>query len=816
MLSQEDTTQADGSPDCCSNDNDLTDSQDDFQTAAVAAYFDYLYTLTSKPKPKKTLRLKNICKKRKHLGRKSEDNTDLSLVSEPSVLITTSEGQQKTNNGLFRANSQALVTGMQMEVSVDDVNANVTVSTYTSEAVAGVNTQKQVTVRTDTSNQVAAFNTTKPSTARNDTSSPVAALYIPKSVPYRKDTSNSVGALNIPKPVTAKKDTPKPVTAKKDTPKPVSPERDTSDPHPVVNSKSVPAALTSDTPVCSNTAEAVDAAARSSQWSCINNKTDSSPNSYRTRPVQVSVSGDSCGSVDDAARSTQRSCINNKTVSSLKSYRTRPVHVSVSGNSCGSVVDDAARSSQRSCINNKTVSSPNSYRTRPVHVSVSGDSCESVDDAAHSAQRSCINNKTVSSPNSYRTRPVQVSVSGDSCGSVDAAARSSQRSCINNKTVSSPNSYRTRPVHVSVSGDSCESVDAAAHSSQRSCINNKTVSSPNSYRTRPVQVSVSGDSCGSVDSRNLTIKDVTMSPRTKKHNEILVAQMFNRLYDTLIDEEGSETTDICFHDIYNQSFDGRQVVKKLKKPRRKLRKLRNCLSASFRMSSCGSSSVCDTSEGGSADVSVNVEDRMMSDAASVCLQDTCEDNTRVIELSAKEDKGLSVRSHLEQHNSNKQHFNKKVGKSKEEISNKIPVREECENAAVYNVQLAEVMIEQTLNVQAVNSDNSCNNQNSEREKLTESESVLSCSSKDIQCQVLSSEGQRKCNLSVVPEDKADYSNVDNSVVSDSRGDDSVGSNSKGENLLLPDIKGSNQVLDSKEENGIKGSFGFHSIDGQSF
>ena len=177
--------------------------RDDFQTAAVAAYFDYLYMLTSKPKPKKTLRLKNICK-RKHLGRKSEDNTDLSLVSEPSVLITSSEGQQNTNNGLFRANSQALVTGMQMEVSVDDVNANV--STSTSEAVAGVNTQRQVTVRKDTSNQVAVFNTKKPSTARNDTSSHVAALYIPKSVPYRKDTSNSIGALNIPKPVTAKKD----------------------------------------------------------------------------------------------------------------------------------------------------------------------------------------------------------------------------------------------------------------------------------------------------------------------------------------------------------------------------------------------------------------------------------------------------------------------------------------------------------------------------------------------------------------------------------------------------------------------------------
>ena len=130
------------------------------------------------------------------------------------------------------------------------------------------------------------------------------------------------------------------------------------------------------------------------------------------------------------------------------------------------------------------------------------------------------------------------------------------------------------------------------------------------------------------------------------------------------------------------------------------------------------------------------------------------------------------------------------------------------------------VVDQTLNVQAVHSDHSCNNQNrrvySEHEKLTESESVLSCSSKDIQDQVLSSEGQRKCNFSVVPEDKADYSNVDNSVVSDSRGDDSVGSNSKGENLLLPDIKGSNQVLDSKEENGIKGSFGFHSNDGQSF
>ena len=722
MLSQEDTTQADGSPDCCSNGNDLTDSQDDFQTAAVAAYFDYLYTLTSKPKPKKTLRLKNICKKRKHLGRMSEDNTDLSLVSEPSVLITSSECQKKPNNGLFRANSQALVTGMQMEVSADDVNANVTVSTYTSEAVAGVNTQKQVTVRKDTSNQVAAFNTTKPSTARNDTSSPVAALYIPKSVPYRKDTSNSVGALNIPKPV----------TAKKDDPKPVSTERDTSDPHPVVNSKSVPADLTSDTPVCSNTPESVD--------------------------------------------------------------------------------DAAARSAQRSCINNKTVSSPNSYRTRPVQVSVSGDSCESVDDAARSAQRSCINNKTVSSPKSYRTRPVQVSVSGDSCESVDDAAHSAQRSCINNKTDSSPNSYRTRPVQVSVSGDSCGSVDDAAHSAQRSCINNKTVSSLNSYRTRPVQVSVSGDSCGSVDSRNLTIKDVTMSPRTKKHNEILVAQMFNRLYDSLIDQEGGETIDRCFHDIYNQSFDGRQVVKKLKKPRRKLRKLRNCLSASFRMSSCGSS-VCDTSEGGSADVSINVEERMMSDAASDCLQDTCEDNTQVTELSAREDKLFSVRSHLEH-----QHSNKKVGKSKEEISNKIPVREECENATVYKVQHAEVVVEQTLNVQAVNSDNSCNNRNSrvysEREKLTESESVLSCSSKDIQDQVLSSEGQRKCNFSVVPEDQADYSNVDNSVVSDSRGDDSVGSNSKGENLLLPDIKGRNQVLDSKEENGIKGSFGFHSIDGQ--
>ena len=736
MLSQEDTTQADGSPDCCSSDNNLTDSQDDFQTAAVAAYFDYLYMLTSKPKPKKTLRLKNICKKRKHPPRKSEDNTDLSLVSEPSVLITSSECQPKTNNVLFHANSQALLTGMQMEVSVDDVNANV--STYTSEAVAGVNMQKQVTVRKDTSTQVAAFNTTKASTARNDTSSPVAGLYIPKSVPYRKDTSNSVGALNIPKPVTAKKDTPKPVTAKKDTPKPVSPERDTSDPHPVVNSKSVPAALTSDTPVCSNTAE--------------------------------------------------------------------------------SVVDDAARSAQRSCINNKTVSSPNSYRTRPVQVSVSGDSCESVDDAAHSSQRSCINNKTVSSPNSYRTRPVQVSVSGDSCESVDDAARSSQRSCINNKTVSSPNSYRTRPVQVSVSGDSCESVDDAAHSSQRSCINNKTVSSPNSYRTRPVHVSVSGDSCESVDSRNLTIKDVTMSPRTKKHNEILVAQMFDRLYDSLIDQEGNETTDRCFHDIYNQSFDGSQVVKKLKKPRRKLRKLRNCLSASFGMSSCGSSSACDTSEGGSADVSANVEERMMSDAASVCLQDTCEDNTQVTELSAREDRLLGVRSNLEQHNSNKQHSNKKVGKSKEEISNKIPVRDKCENATVYKVQHAEVVVDQILNVQSVNSDNSCNNQNrrvySECEKLTESESVLSCSSKDIQYQVLSSEGQRKCNFSVVPEDKADYSNVDNSVVSDSRGDDSVGSNSKGENLLLPDIKGSNQVLESKEENGIKGSFGFHSIDGQ--
>ncbi|XP_041349891.1 uncharacterized protein LOC121369102 [Gigantopelta aegis] len=530
MLCQGSTAQVDDSVEKgCENNTNLMDLQDDFQNAALAAYFDYLYLLTTKPAVEKILSLKNLRKKQTHRRRGSQGNTNLNLVSGPSEIITSDRGQQKAKNGSFCEISQLFVTGVQMERFVDNVHTSV----YTSEAVALVNA----------SEAGACVNTSKPD-ARVNTSEAVVA--------------------------------------------------------------------------------------------------------------------------------------------------------------------DA-----------------------------------------------------------------------DLVGTSDA----------NNQTVTSSKSDKISASHNSVSADACEVAN----------------------------------------NRNLTIRDVTMSPRTKNHNEKLLSRIFNRLYDSLSDLEPGEHVDDSFDHICDQSCNGSSVTLRLKKPRRKLRKLSDCLSDSFSACSYGLSG-CASYERGSVDASACGKKGLWSDSSAICCKDNFECNKETTQFSSREDEAsLSSVGKPKWQSSRKRQCDKDtVEHSPEKMSNKASVCVECEQAHVNKAEQAHVNKakqapvdgDQPLTRQAIKNLNACNDQNnkvcSECKKHIEDGSVLLGNlNKETSAQefilsqgctshVLSSGDKRQPGYSTVMLDQGDDTKGDNSMVSDSKGEDSVFPYSKRENSVFPDFKGDNSMFpDSKEENERK-------------